>query len=142
MNPKIRSSIQGYEKVVDKVGHWPDFHDAECIEMLLQRTKDEAEIGPTLTAKFHVMEAPPGGTDKHYLVTLKFFTFERLVLEEFSYQNAINGLDVEERSSGRTSQRKPIQVTIHDAGGVRGSFNCSHIKVVDIEDFVPPEEYW
>jgi Immunity protein 50 len=142
MTEKLLNEIHGYDIVVNRIGHWPDFHDAECLEMLLQRTKDEAEIGPTLTAKFHVMDAPPGGTDKHYLVTLKFFTFERLVLEEFNYQNAINGLDLEERSSGRTAQRTPIRVTIHDAGGVRGSFNCSHMRVVDFEDYVPPEKYW
>jgi hypothetical protein len=135
MNQKILTTIQGYEKVVDRIGHWPDFHDAECLEMLLQRSKDEAQIGPTLTAKFHLRE------DKDYLLTLKFFSFERLILEEFNYQNAINGLDLEERKPSPYSDRL-IRVTIHPGAGVRGSFNCSHIKAIAIEDFLPPHNYW
>src|SRR5689334_18105407 len=129
MNQKILSRIQGSEKLIDMIGHWPDFHDAEIVEMLLQRTKDEAEIGPTLIAKFHIEH------DKNYLVTLKFFSFERLVLDEFNYQNVINGLDLEEIKPGR-SPDVVIKVTITSGFGVGGSFNCSYIKVVAIEDYV------
>lgn len=32
MNQKILSRILGYEKAVDSIGHWPDFHDAECLD--------------------------------------------------------------------------------------------------------------
>jgi Immunity protein 50 len=91
-----------------------------------------------LVARFHIQEFIQG-SDQNYLITLKFLEVERLVLEEFNYQNAINGLEFE-KGTGRYQQS--IKVTIHGGFGVDGSFVCTGVKVLGFEPFTPPETYW
>jgi hypothetical protein len=149
MKNRPLAAVEGSEKVLERLGSWPDFHDAECMEITLRRSKDEGTIGPTLIARFHLRTFSGSShtteaqeeKEESYTLTLKFLGVERLMLEEFNYQNVINGLDLEELKPVRQSA-PGIRVTIQPGFGVGGSFNCHQIKVVGLEPFVPPENYW
>jgi tetratricopeptide (TPR) repeat protein len=137
---EVLNEIQDHQKVVEKIGYWPDFHDAEFIEIFLDRSKDEWRLGPTLTARIDVSDTTRQNPE-HYVVAIKFFEVERLVLEEFNYQNAINGLEFEGETRSRNNQQF-IKVIIHQGFGVGGSFKCKKIKVLSIEPYTPPSSYW
>jgi hypothetical protein len=64
------------------------------------------------------------------------------MLEEFNYQNAINGLEFEEGQRAGEDKRRLIRIKILPAFGLNGSFNCERIKVVDFQPYIPPNEYW
>jgi hypothetical protein len=138
MNNAVLNEIQDHQMVVEKIGYWPDFHDAECIEILLDRSKGEWMIGPTLTARLDVSDITRQNPE-HYVVAIKFFEVKRLVLEEFNYQNAINGLEFEAET---TNNEQFIKVIVHQGFGVGGSFKCKKIKVLSIEPYTPPSNYW
>ena len=133
--------IQGSEIVVSTLGHWPDFHDAECVELILKRAKDKGSIGPTLIAVFHIKKTA-GDRDEHHLLTLKCLAVERLMIEEFNYQNAINGLEFSEGKRFGEDKRPLIRVVVVPGFGLNGSFNCERVELVDFRLFTPTQNYW
>ena len=141
MESQNQNLVHGSDIVVAKFGYWPDFHDAECVELILKRAKDTGSIGPTLIAVFHIKRSV-GDRDEHHLLTLKCLGVERLLIEEFNYQNAINGLEVSEAKRFGEDDRPLICVEVIPGFGLNGSFRCESIEVADFQQFTPAQSYW
>jgi|AGTN01.1.fsa_nt_gi hypothetical protein len=90
----IIRNIPGAEQLMEWFGYWPDFHDAEVMELHLSRT-DASWL------KMHAFdmtsEINPDGyfvLDKHVVVTFTFHGIQDLELNGFDYQNVILELSI------------------------------------------------
>jgi len=93
-------SIPGAAELTSWFGHWPSFHDAEIINLTLNRT------GISIL-KIHTWEMT-NETDgsghfvlgKHVLVTFQFEEIISLDLADFNQQNVLFGLDLSRTDDG------------------------------------------
>ena len=137
----IEKLIQGSEKLTNIFGYWPDFHDAEVIELHFSRGDVNPDEGrydlPVLTISIDLKEwakaaeAPGSSVRSHRtLATLRFADIEDFRMEGFNHQNAIMQLIIEhlERADGLVSY---FSVEMEPATGMSISFRCARIEVVD-----------
>jgi hypothetical protein len=90
----IRSNIAGAEQLCKWFGRWPDFHDAEVLELHLLRT-----VSSRLTIHAFDMTNEIGPDrrfvlDKHVVVTFTLHGVQDLDLNGFDHQNVILELSV------------------------------------------------
>lgn len=122
-------------------GQWPSFHDAEVLAVHLDRgharpEKDTYEF-PSLTLKVHLWEMTNQVDQKgyfilrnHTLVTLRFDSLDQLNLAGFNHQNAIFGLEINQRE--RADGPSPyLEVDIDPSFGIGASFACLHATVLE-----------
>jgi len=48
--------VEGAERLVELFGHWPAFHDAEVISLVLDRSGDDRGFGPPLVATIRAFD--------------------------------------------------------------------------------------
>jgi hypothetical protein len=114
--------IPGYDEVVEWFGRWPSFHDAEVLELHLDRS------GPSwvklhvwlMTNKINVQGQYV--QEKHATVTFKFENVTNLNLADFSSQNVIFGLNLERRETGYRLELSPCY-------GLAGYLEAERISV-------------
>jgi len=134
--------IVGKEKVTDRFGYWPSFHDAEIHGIHLYRDSRGSGFGPTIEAVIHVFEVTkdldPKGyfvLTKHTLVTLRFSDADDLEIDGLNHQNAIRSMNLSEES--RDGGPEVYRVELEPAYGLGASFTCSQIEVVEATSYVP-----
>ena len=111
----IETLIQGSEKLTNIFGYWPDFHDAEVLEIHFWRgivDPDNTQYDfPVFSMAIHLWEMtneadPKGFLTRRYhtLAGIRFFDVDNFRMEGFNHQNAIFGLEIDrlERSAGPT----------------------------------------
>lgn len=137
----IETLIQGSEKLTNIFGYWPDFHDAEVIELHFSRGDMNPDEGrydlPVLTISIDLKEwanatEPSGGPVRKHriLAMLRFADVDNFRMEGFNYQNAIMELIVE--YSEQTGGISPyFSVEMEPTAGMSASFHCARIEVVD-----------
>lgn len=144
MGNEIYKKIISFEKISEIFGYWPSFHDAEIINISLDRSgKDEWE-GPILFAKIHVFQMGPETKNNgkefvyhhHLIVTFRFTTVENLALGGFNQQNAIDGLEISEKYN---EERKinVFGIKLSPGFGVQCSFDCDSIEIINLEKGIP-----
>jgi hypothetical protein len=133
--------IESGEALTRFFGRWPSFHDAEILEVHLDRGHVEPEKNlyefPSLTLKIHLWEMTKEVDHNgyfilrnHTLATLKLSDLDRLNLVGFNHQNAIMEMEIHRRE--RTDGPSPyFEVEIVPAFGFAASFICLHVTVVE-----------
>jgi hypothetical protein len=140
---KIRNS----EALEDIFGYWPSFHDAEVVEVRLDRGDSLAPDGgprkPTLEADTHVFEMTDQVTEqgfyaqrKHTLATFAFRGIDELQLDGFNHQNVLFGLELEDISDRQLEVLK-WRVSFDSSFGLAATFMCEEIEVVRAVPFDP-----
>lgn len=76
--------LPGSAKVREWFGDWPDFHDAEIISLSLSRSGES------------VLRVYPYAPNKPATVDFRFSDITYLELTDFSVQNVISGLGIEQ----------------------------------------------
>jgi hypothetical protein len=83
-------------------GTLPSFHDAEVLEVLLERANASCRV------KVHGFRTTPDLDEKgyyvsikHVVITFQFLQVEKLELTDFNHQNVIDGLDLTRQSGGK-----------------------------------------
>lgn len=147
------ADFQGIESVVEKAeslssfyGAWPNFHDAEVLDLHLWRGRvypgdwDDRNIFPVLTAKFLILAATQpgaGGADKNVIVTLRFHDVDAIQIRDFNHNNSIVGLRVSKQTRGHFTTGEPLPpslvIAVEQGFGLTASFSCSRIEVVNAE---------
>ncbi len=100
-------AIRGADTLVAWFGSWPSFHDAEILELHLDRS------GPCWLKVHAWRMTDKVGEDgyyvlnKHVVVTFHMTDILRLSLEGFSGQNVIFGLAIESDEEGFTINLEP-----------------------------------
>lgn len=91
-----KPDILGAHEVIDRVGRWPSFHDAEVSELDLQRN------GPSLLVLLLADHPEPSCRTK---VIFTLTDVVGLELGEFNEQNVLGSMDVEADEDGCTRLR-------------------------------------
>lgn len=112
-NKWIETNISGAVHVIDWFGFWPSFHDAEIVEIRLNR-KGQSSL------KLHVFQMTPEVDergffvlDKHAIVTLLLQDVLDLELIGFSHQNVIFGLEIKQDERG-------VKIILEGCFGIEG----------------------
>jgi hypothetical protein len=114
---------------------WPSFHDAEVLEISLDRR------GPTLEAKIHVFRMTEEIDSRgyfvlthHTLVTLRFVEIVLQNLRWFNQQNVLSNLYIE-RTSGDDAELGDYKVEFGGCWGVEIDLIYAKIVLAGVEPF-------
>lgn len=114
--------IPGANQVIAWFGKWPSFHDAEILEVHLDRKGlSRVKIHTWNTTDkvdgqgYYVM-------DKHAVVTFALEDISELELNGFSSQNVIGGLDVDRTNEG-------YRLSFHPCYGLTGTLEAKKVSV-------------
>jgi len=125
MKTGSRPKISGVESVVSWFGEWPSFHDAEILDIHLNR---EGVSWLNIHAWLMTNETyekdgkPYFRTDRHAVVRFQLDEIIDLELADFSGQNVIVGLEVERRGSVH-------RLVLHPCYGLGGYIDAHGISV-------------
>jgi hypothetical protein len=120
--PVDLKSVPGFTEVESWFGAWPSFHDAEILQLCLdragqsflkvltwQRTRDVDERG------FYIQK-------KHAVVVFLLDGVRDVSLDGFNHQNVIFGLDVETTGTG-------VKLTMDPCFGLSGSIEAEGLRL-------------
>lgn len=138
----IETFIQGSEKLTNFFGYWPDFHDAEVLELHFSRGRINSDKGqfdlPALTINIDLKEwANPAGPSgdtvfrRRVFTTLRFGDVDNFRMEGFNHQNVILGLYIDRLERPQCSSSY-FRVHFDPAFGMGSIFECRHIEVVNV----------
>ena len=126
-------------------GRWPTFHDAEVVQVRLDRGKQATDgtEPPTMEIDVHIFEMTdevgPRGPyvhRNHTLTTLLFKGIDQVHMDEFNQQNVLFDLEMER---GPDPERPAWTVALQPPFGLGGSFTCEEIEVLQAVPFRPPD---
>lgn len=131
--------IVNTEKVVEALGYWPTFHDAEVISFSAERALPVGNGSTCARLAVHVRQysAVGEGTAQYELVLQKSllvrFVFNGacdLELSDFNSQNVIDSITV---SRFEKDEAASLRVDIESIWGFGGSLRCSSVVVEAVE---------
>jgi hypothetical protein len=111
----IGVSLHGSNAVMQWFGGWPSFHDAEIISMNLARTGQS------------ILRVYPYYPDKPATVNFVFEEITDLELADFSGQNVISSLGIEEVID--QTKEKAIRLTMSPCYGLAGRIDAKRLRV-------------
>ena len=137
---EITKHIEGFEKVLAALGHWPSFHDAEIISFSLSRALP-LEVGVSIAnLTVHVRQYAEVGAGtaeyelaivKSVLVNFIFKGVSDLSLSEFNHQNVINSITF---TYININGEPVFSVDIESIWGLGGSLQCGSIAVDSVQE--------
>ena len=117
-------------------GRVPSFHDAEVVELLLDRIESRCRL------KIHGFRITPDLDNegyfvsvKHVVVTLQLTHVTDLKLEDYNHQNVIDGLGLVRKPNGR------ILVTLEPCYGLWGEIEAVSLEI-SLEPGAPPNSIY
>ena len=127
--------------ILDQVGNWPNFHDAEILDLQLWRGDVQPSlnryIGPQITLKIALCALP-----SPYIVTLHFEDCESIKLLGFGLQNPILDLEIGLEARGTLLDGTPMSpyicVNFRPVGPFTLSFKCFNASVLNVEPLSDP----
>lgn len=132
------TDIHGHEHVVKILGHWPSFHDAEVLRFCLVRGAhaDERKAEVELDLQVREYEIQNAGTpdyqlalSKNIIIQFVFTDIAALKLDDFNFQNVINGLHLRRTSDLPDSE---FQVEVESIFGLEASWTCKTARVQNL----------
>jgi hypothetical protein len=131
-------NIANFSKVVEALGYWPSFHDAEVISFKIERALpyQAGKAVAKLAVNVRQYESTGEGTvsyeqalKRNVLIHFKFECPRELELNDFNDQNVIDSINVT-----RCSDLEALQVSIDSIWGFGGTFLCTSaaVEAVDV----------
>lgn len=114
--------VPGADALALWFGSWPSFHDAEVLDLHLRRAGTSLLNIYTWRMTNQVDERGYFVLNKQVIVTLRLENISELVLEDFSSQNVINGLNIVPAEGGYT-------VTLDALYGICGAITAGQVSV-------------
>ncbi len=122
MSETISQQIPGTNSVFAWFGYWPDFHDAEILELHLSRNDSSWLKVYTWNTTTRTDDKGYNINEKHAIITFFFDTLSDVKFADFSSQNVINGLTI-----SRTD--KEIRLTMSPCYGLSGFLQGAISKI-------------
>ncbi len=116
------NSIPGAAELVAWFGSWPSFHDAEVINLTLNRTGVSTLKIETWEMTDKIDEAGYFVMQKHVSVTFRIEEIISLALADFSSQNVIFGLDLSLIDHG-------VQIRLDPCFGISGTIAARNVSI-------------
>lgn len=124
MQEDVLQALPGGPALLDWFGYVPRFHDAEVLDLSLDRN------GPTCTLRIHAFamrsETDDKGyflLDKHVVVTLRFLDVSDVVLNDFNHQNVLFGLALQRLDNAR------YRLDLETSYGLYGSLEAASVEI-------------
>jgi hypothetical protein len=134
----IESKIENSHLLTAIFGRWPSFHDAEVLNIALDRGERGA-FDPSLEAAFRLYEGTSGMDQEgryvlknHVVVRIKFSRIVNLTLADFNQQNALGSLVIEHLSD-RERDTVKFRVVFESIFGVKAKFHCESVRIESVE---------
>ena len=118
----MTTEFPGAEKVTQWFGQWPSFHDAEILELHLDRTGRSWIKIHAWNMTDQVDEKDHYRLEKHAVVTFTLENVTGLQVDGFSSQNVIAGLEVERIAEG-------FRITLDPCYGLAGTLEAARVTV-------------
>lgn len=141
----VAEIIEGRERLIEIFGQWPSFHDAEVVEMTLQRRGVDEWEGPILLARVHLFQGAQDATaddmrwTNHTVATLRFTQVQDLSLSDFNTQNGLMDLVIEPAGMLPNAANVPAyRVEFQQSFGLACRFICGSIAIADVQRGAPP----
>jgi hypothetical protein len=120
--PLHLKSIAGFNEVASWFGDWPSFHDAEILQLCLDRTGQSFLKVLTWQRTREVDERGVYVQKKHAVVVFLLDGVRDVSLDGFNHQNVIFGLDVETTETG-------VKLTMDPCFGLSGSIEAKGLRL-------------
>jgi hypothetical protein len=126
--------IPGGSELVECFCHDPEFHDAEIVQVILNR-RSRSSIS------IHIWSNDPFDIAKHVVVTFSLADIADLRFENFSHQNVLNGLTVRpapERKDrqpyyGRDPHPEDVEIELRPCYGFSGFIRARAIGITFVK---------
>jgi hypothetical protein len=134
------SDIPGADQVVQALGRWPSFHDAEVLAFTLSRgaTPDDRVSDARLDVHVRDYESRNEGTAEYEVVLVKsvvirfvFSGVENLEIDDFNFQNVIDALTI---SGVQGEHGEELHVDVESIYGFGGRWLCRSARVESVHD--------
>ncbi|NNE44068.1 MAG: hypothetical protein HKN12_07650 [Gemmatimonadetes bacterium] len=144
---KPEDVIAGAERLVKIYDGWPSFHDAEVLDVRLERLGRDEYDGPVVSLCFHLFWGEKSAeTDSgfhwtnHHRVTLRCRQVVDLELRGFNRQNAIYDFKIHADGHHPEASGVPaLRITLEPSFGIACTLRCTSVEVADIEPGPPPD---
>ena len=121
--------VPGADALFQWFGYWPDFHDAEVLEIDLNRSGSTRVFVHTFEMSNQVGECGCYVCLKHVIISFLLEGLKTIQLQRFNHQNVVS-----EVALVRTKQG--FQLFLEQCSGVAGSLTAERISI-EIEPGVP-----
>jgi hypothetical protein len=131
--PDILPRIINADKLIQRLGRWPDFHDAEVLRVVLERDLNGSPAASFLIHVWNMLsEIDERGyyrLDKHTLVELRATRLLECKLDDFNRQNVILDLEV----TGELAQDQPVlRMIMSTSYGLSADVLAGSLEVVSV----------
>jgi hypothetical protein len=135
-----RTVVENHQAILTSEGAWPNFHDAEVIDLYISRgdvrPDDDGYIFPHITLRVRLC-----AVEHPFVVTLKFKGCSSISLQGFNHQNPILNLQFAVEERGLLNNSEPmtpyIVVMFEQISEFALSFKCFHASVVNVAQTYP-----
>jgi hypothetical protein len=134
MAPEVLSRIVNASKLVDRLGRWPSFHDAQILSAVLNSNSKD---GPTATFSIHVWnmlsETDERGyyrLDKHTLVELRAAGLLKYEPTDFNQKSIIFNLDV---TAEQFEDNPALRLTVETSYGPSADILTLSLEVISVQ---------
>ncbi len=133
----VTKLIRGAEKVVQALGDWPTFHDAEIISFSAFRAMSLEANSSSANLRVHVRQYQAVGEGtanyelaltKSVLISFLFGGLSHLAIAEFNHQNVIDSIQFMPTEDGE------ILVCIDAIWGLGGQIKCKTVSIDFIQE--------
>lgn len=140
--------IDGFQKIIDRFGRWPSFHDGEVHRIVLDRTARSPSGSNMPSVEIHLRGwiMGPEITDKGFYElhndSVVQFLFEDIFdfeLEGFNQQNVLSSLNlslIEDPNGGGQA----LHVELAHCYLFSGEFNARKAKILGVAPYVAPSD--
>lgn len=127
--------VQHTEKVIEALGYWPGFHDAEVISVSATRAMAGHPVATSARLCVNVRqykEVGAGTADyemvciRSVLIEFLFSDLQYLSLEDFNHQNVIDSIEF------TVLENQSIEVNVASIWGLGGVIRCARVEVGDV----------
>jgi hypothetical protein len=119
---EVTDKVPGTLELIEWFGYWPSFHDAEVLDLKLNRTGCSTLRVHTWETTDKVNSRGSFLRTKHIVVSFVLDGIAGLHLNGFSGQNVISGLDL--RQTGEV-----YELTLEPCYGLEGTITADHVQV-------------
>jgi hypothetical protein len=118
----VEVPIPGADHLIAWFGEWPSFHDAEVLNVHLERTGPSRLQIHTWQKTNDVDSEGYYLLTKHVVVTFQFQGVTELDLDGFSEQNVISGLSLQQKDTG-------YELILWPCYGIAGRLTATEISI-------------
>lgn len=133
MAPEILRRIINADLLAQRLGHWPDFHDAEVLRVVLER---DFNGGPAVSFLIHVWntlseidERDYYRRDRHTLVEVRAAQLLECQLADFNRQNVILDLEV---TADQVQDQPALRLVMSTSYGLSADVAATTLEIVSV----------